>query len=223
MLVIFLVILPILASIFIRRKATFNKFLLNIRKDFSIGFLLIMALFVLFSFTVYPDVVWDYYLTGLPVIFFSILALYLAHLVKNKALKLPVYLLILFLLIINFDKNVTQPVKITWLGDGATYRNPKAALDYIAQQNPKDYSFYSFSPSIFDYPFEYLIYWYSREGLLEKPQENQKLAYLIIREASSRSYLSTGWYGDKTKDKTTILESKEFPGDLIVEKHYRND
>ena len=96
-------------------------------------------------------------------------------------------------------------------------------MDWLISQNPTNYSIYSFSPAIFDYPFDYLIYWYTKQDLFEKPQDNQKLMYLIIRESSTDQYLKSGWYGDKTKDRTQILERQEFPGDLVIEKHLRND
>ena len=92
-------------------------------------------------------------------------------------------------------------------------------MDYIASQNPQNYTFYAYSPAIFDYPFDYLVYWYNRRGLLENPKKNQNIMYLVIREESSKKYHKGGWYGDKTRDKTVVLTRKEFPGDLVVEKH----
>ena len=96
-------------------------------------------------------------------------------------------------------------------------------MDYISGQNPQNYSIYAYSPAIFDYPFDYLIYWYQKRGLIQKPRDSEKLIYLIIRDDDKHAYLTRGWYGDKTKDKTTLLDRKEFPGQLILEKHLKND
>ena len=96
-------------------------------------------------------------------------------------------------------------------------------MDYISSKHLENYSVFKYSPAIFDYPFDYLFYWYERRGLLEIPKDNQRLIYLVIREESSKKYYKSGWYGDKTKDKTVVLERKKFPGDLVVEKHLKND
>jgi len=108
---------------------------------------------------------------------------------------------------------------VTWKGDGATYVNEKKVMDYISSQNPHNYSFFAYSPAIFDYPFDYLVWWYSKRGLIENPMKDQNNLILVIREVSTRKYLTSGWYGDKTRDNTKVLDKEEFPGNLLVEKH----
>ena len=125
----------------------------------------------------------------------------------------------MILVVINFNLGMLTPYKITWQGDGASYRNQKAVMDYISSQHPQNWSFYAYSPAIFDYPFDYLVYWYSKQGKLEPPKERQNLMFLVVREYPDKKYLTTGWYGDKTRDNTIILDRKEFTGELLVEKH----
>src|SRR3990167_1500624 len=134
-------------------------------------------------------------------------------------LKLPIVGVLLVLIFLNFRTDYIPPFHITWEGDGGTYINEKKVMDYIASNNPHDFSFFAYSPAIFDYPFDYLILWYSKRGLIEAPKENQQIMYLVIREASTRKYYSSGWYGDKIRDQTEVVDKKEFPGDLLVEKH----
>ncbi|MDP2632903.1 MAG: hypothetical protein Q8P25_04265, partial [Candidatus Curtissbacteria bacterium] len=169
----------------------------------------------------YPDIVWDYYLVGLPIIFLILISRVFAILLKNNSLNKISTAVLLLLILINFNKGLLAPYKITWLGDGASYRNQKAVMDYIASQNPHDYSLYAFSPAIFDYPFDYLVYWYGRQGKLESPKERRETIYLVIREYSTKKHTNSGWYGDKTRDETTLLDRKEFTGDLVVEKHQK--
>jgi len=190
----------------------------KLKSDKLFWYLNFVLVTIFVGFTIYKDTVWDYYLVGLPVIFIILIAkiFNLAHSIKN--LKVPVITFLFFLVALNFDKSFFTPFKITWPGEGATYRNEKMVMDYIASQNPKDYSFFAYSPAIFDPPFDYLLYWYSRKGLIESPKTNQKNMYLVIREAETKKYLVSGWYGDKTKDSTVILDRREFPG-LLVEKH----
>lgn len=216
---IFMMLILSLFLIFSVKKSI----LIDIKKDVIFKYLLFLLGLFLVLFSIFPDIVWDYYLTGLPIIFVSSLAIYLSYILKNKPLTIPVYLLLVSIVLINFNKSSIGPVKITWLGDGATYRNPKMIMDYLASQDVRNYSFYAFSPAIFDYPFEYLVWWYAKRGQIESPKENQTLIYLVIREASTNQYKTSGWYGDKTKDKTKLLERKEFPGDLVLEIHGKNE
>lgn len=199
----------------LKNKNISSKF----KKDPIVLYLSLLLIFLLLAFTVFPGVVWGYYLVGLPIIFIVILSKIFTFAFRIGNLKIFAGAFLIALVILNFNTGLLSPFKITWGGDEATYRNQKKIVDYITSQAPSNYSFYAYTPAIFDYPFDYLIYWYSRQGLLEAPKDKQNIMYLVIREESSKKYLKSGWYGDKTRDKTVILERKEFPGDLVVEKH----
>ncbi len=184
-------------------------------------FLGVVTFFILLVFTLYPDTLWDYYLVGLPQISLTLFGISIAFLL-SYAKKLALFILTLTI-ILGFDTKLLSPFSIIWLGDGATYRNQKQVLDYIASQKPQNYSFYAYTPAIFDYPFDYLVYLYTKRGLIEKPKDMQKSFYLVIRDQSNKKYFTQGWYGDKTRDKTQVVDKKEFPGDLLLEKHERSD
>lgn len=212
----FLTIAP-LSAIFLSLIASKLKILKN--KIFK--FLAVVTIFILLVFSIYPDALWDYYLVGLPQISITLFGISTAVLLSS-AKKLALFILTLTI-ILGFDTKLLSPFSITWLGDGATYRNQKMVMDYIASQKPRNYSFYAYTPAIFDYPFDYLVYWYTTRGLIEKPEDMQKSFYLVIRDQSNKKYFSQGWYGDKTRDKTKVVDKKEFPGDLLLEKHERFD
>ena len=217
---LFIIILSII-FIFILFKN--KKSFLKLKGDKLLIFLSLLVVFLFIGFTLFRDRVWDHYLVGLPVILIVILAKIIntTYLLKNSKYLLNIF--IVLLVIINFNKQLISPFKITWLGGGSDYRNQKMVMDYISGQNPQNYSIYAYSPAIFDYPFDYLIYWYQKRGLIQKPRDSEKLIYLIIRDDDKHTYLTRGWYGDKTKDKTTLLDRKAFPGQLILEKHLKND
>lgn len=212
-LILFLVIIAILI------KIVLSKTYLKLKQDFVFLYLSSLFTFSLIFFVIYPTDVWDYYLVGIPTVVLVIIAKILSYANENKNLSRLVLFILGSLIILNFRSNLLPPYRSSWGGDGGTYNNEKSVIDYIAQQKPQSYSIYAYSPAIFDYSFDYLIYWYERRKLLEKPKERQNLMYLIIREASSKGYLKSGWYGDKTRDKTKIIESKSFNGDLLLEKH----
>jgi|SRR3989344_4413439 len=196
-----------------------KKMFSSLKKDFMFLYLFSFLSATIIFFIIFPDNVWDYYLIALPTLFILIIARILSHGYQLKILKLPIVGVLLVLIFLNFRTDYIPPFHITWEGDGGTYINEKKVMDYIASNNPHDFSFFAYSPAIFDYPFDYLILWYSKRGLIEAPKENQQIMYLVIREASTRKYYSSGWYGDKIRDQTEVVDKKEFPGDLLVEKH----
>lgn len=217
--VIFILVIILLFLFILKKKKVFATF----KKDLIFHYLLFLFISILITFSIFKDNVWDYYLIGLPVIFICILAKIFEYLFKINSLKPVTILLLSSLLIFSFNKDILKFGNITWKGDDATYKNPKTVIDYLVSQNPTNYSFYAYSSSIFDYPFDYLIYWYAKKGILESPKVNQKYIYLVIRDDSTHRYFKGGWYGDKTKDKTQILDRKTFNGNIILEKHKFND
>lgn len=194
-----------------------NKQSFSTNKMFK--FLLVVILLIYFGFSFYPDAVWDYYLVGLPLIFLTTFALATSQLWQKSAVVTSVFLLLT--VAVNFNQKLLSPFSITWQGDGAIYRNQKNVLDDLRKEMRGDYSLYVYTPARFDYPFDYLITWYAGGEKIDYPKDNQKLMYLIIRDDDFHSYLSSGWYGDKTQDKTRLLDRKDYPGNLIVEKHER--
>lgn len=191
----------------------------SIKNDSILKYSSLMLTFSLIFFTLHKDVVWDYYLIGLPTVFIITLSQIFSHALKVEKIKTFTIFLLSMLVLLNFNKDLLSPFKTNWLGEGSTYKNEKMVMDNIASQNPHDYSFYAYSPAIFDYPFDYLFFWYSKKGLIEQPHLEQKNMFLIIRESSSKKYLSSGWYGDKTNDNTRVVYKRSFPGDLLLEQH----
>lgn len=215
-----LILLLVLNVILLKNYKEKWKFL---RNDFVTKFSLIIIFSSLLLFTFFKDIVWEYYLIGLPVTLVILLSRIFDLSQSQKTTKILSLIILLSVVLINFNPQIFYPYKISWLGDGATYRNQKAIMDYIVSQKPQNYGVFAYSPAIFDYPFDYLIYWYSHMGLLEKPNNQSNTFYLIIRDASTDKYINSGWLGDKTKDKTIVSDRREFPGDLIVEKHIKNE
>lgn len=214
-------VIIIIASLLmlLRRKTTANM----IMNNYLVRYLTALLITLLLLFSVFKDIVWDYYLIGLPIIFIVLIALLLNVAMSQKKLALPIKVFLLILVLVNFNPQLFSPFSLNWQGDSSVYRNQKNVMDYLADLKPQNYSIYAYSPAILDYPFDYLIYWYQKRGLIRKPTNNQNLLFLIIRDDDKHTYLSSGWYGDKTKDRTTLLERREFPGQLILEKHSKND
>ncbi len=184
-------------------------------------FLITLLLIIYFGFVIYKDAVWDYYLVGLPLVTVFLAAIILDSVVKKSKFIAIAFIILVF--VFSFNSKIFSPFSITWQGDGAIYRNQKNVLDTIKANLHGQYSLYVYTPARFDYPFDYLTWWYINKGQIDPPREGAKNLSLIIRDDKSHSYLTSGWYGDKTRDKTKVLERRDFPGNLIYENHQRND
>ncbi len=204
----------ILTLIVVYKKPTFEK---NIKT--LVDYLLSLIIFSIIFFTFFKDRIWDYYLIGLPTTFVILAAIILKQSLKTYYLKVTSIIFIIIVLLLNLPNGLFSRFNETKITGGGMYINAQRVVNYIESQKPKNYSIYVYSPAIFDPPFDYLLYWYNRKGLIEKPKENQQIFYLIIREYSSKKYFNEGWYVDKTRDKSTLLEEKAFSGDIVLEKH----
>lgn len=192
-----------------------------LKKDYLFKLLISLLILLYFYFTIFPDAVWDYYLVGVPAIEIVLLSLIFKHALKK--FKPAVILILITIILFNFNKQLLSPISLSWEGDGAVYRNQKFVIDSIQNHLQGDYSLHFYTPAMFDYPFDYLVSWYIKRGLINIPRENQKNLYLVIRDDNSHLFMPTGWYGDKTKDKTKLIEQRRFPGNIIFEKHIKND
>ena len=203
--------------------STSNKTRKILKNDFLAIYSLIIISTALILFTLFKDTVWTYYLVGLPIVFLVLISRIFDLSQNIRRVRIFGLALLSLMFVINFNWQIVNPYRITWLGDGAVYRNQKAVMDYIASQKPQNYSVYAYSPAIFDYPFDYLLSWYTKIGAIEKPDTAANMFYLIIRDSDKDAYIKSGWYGDKTKDKTTVIDRQEFTGNILVEKHIRNE
>ncbi len=49
-------------------------------------------------------------------------------------------------------------------GDPSLYRNETAAIDYVYQKaNGKNFKVYTYLPSVYDFPYQYLFWWYGKK------------------------------------------------------------
>lgn len=182
-------------------------------------FLLAIVFLIFLGFTLFPDAVWDYYLAGLPIIFTFLLVFALAQIPAKNKIYLPIFIFIL--LAVNFRTKIFSPFSITWQGDGAVYRNQIRVIDDLKNELKGNYSLYIYSPSGTDYPFHYILGYYHKTGQIDLPKDGQRRMYLLLRDDQTHSFMPTGWYGDKTRDKTKLQQRREYTGNIIVEKHER--
>ena len=78
----------------------------------------------------------------------------------------------------------------------------------------------AFTPPVYTYAYDYLIWWYGNRNYNYIPHKEKKgIFYLLMEPDSSKPWSYKGWL--ETVIKTgTILETKELPSGFVVQKRY---
>lgn len=128
---------------------------------------LVSILFVVFSFIFYmfyPHPLKGWYLLGLRVPYIFLIALFLAEAFKqNFVLKLLVIILLMFSFINTyFDQSRFIPKNIdSRSADKSNLRNEIEAIDWVyAKASGEGFKAYNYIPSVYDFPYQYLYWWY---------------------------------------------------------------
>ncbi len=216
-------VIPIVALMFwgwaLQKNKAFLKILLTIILTFYIGF----------SF--YPGPLWVWYRAGLPVAYVLLLAIPFGTLWKKVKVTRPIIIVIL-LLILSKTINIQ-----TDSADVAMLKTQTNVLDYVYQSSSGEpFAYFAYTPPVYDYIWQYDFWWYGRQKYGRLPQNFQMsipllgigtqstpptgsegLFYLIIEPNRERPWEIDGWRKNYIKI-GKIIETKTFPGDVIVEK-----
>lgn len=239
---IFFGVLIILLRLFHQTKfKPFFKYFIRAGLIYLVSFWLI--------FTFYPHEFKSFYLGGLQIIFLVWLAIGLSLLWQKKIRQQSV---IIFLSLLVF--NNLQPLAFikSWSEKfsnqrylGSLFINQLAAIDWIYQAaGGKGFKVYTFVPAIYDYNFQYLIFWrgLNQYGYLPEefsyqpdkpeyvPQKNRQLQRLAgkIKPAENLVYFiitpgsldERSWWYHEFKDlKLSLVEEYFLPDDTKIEKY----
>lgn len=158
----------------------------------------------------------------------------------GKLISLTLSISIFYFSLFNILKFFLVDIKIPNM-DPSLFKNEVAAIDYVYKYaNGKNFKVYTYLPSIIDYPYQYLIWWYGLKeyGFLpidyayapDKPEyisnkakfsekedkqklrENSNLIFLI--KEPNKNYTRFGWEGDFIKFETI---DKQMVGPLEIE------
>lgn len=191
-----------------------------IKKFIIFLILLIPVNFFVFSFL--RNAVWVYYLIDLNIAYVLIFAYSVSSSFKknNHGLKI---LFLLFLIFIYF-KNLPPLIKMfnydyRDYGGDAKIEGETDAIDFIYKDaGGKTFGFFVFSPPIYTYPYDYLIWWHGERKYHYRPHNEKKgLFYLLIEQDSNKPWSYNGWLETVIKDGTVIWE-KKLPSGFIVQK-----
>lgn len=93
------------------------------------------------------------------------------------------------------------------------------AIDYIYQDaRGEKFGLLVFSPPVYTYPYDYLIWWYGQKKYNYLPhQEKKGLFYLLIEKDVVDTWTYKGWLETVIID-GTVLETKQLPSGFIIQK-----
>lgn len=220
------------------------KKLSSINKEYFLSAsLFIVFAFIFYSWYLHPLKGW--YILGLRIPYIIILGLFFAELIRLKSIAFK--LLVLGLLIFS----ISNMLQIQWKfvpegnvtsrsGDKSNFRNEVEAIDWVYEKaGGQGFRAYNYMPSVYDYPYQYLYWWYGGktygyhpetvtylDSVPEYIKENAKyydkarpagenpLVFLVYEKDSSTERLNA-WLGNFTKYCT--LEKQEYIWGTTVE------
>lgn len=206
------------------------------------------SLFIIFAFIFYSwylHTLKGWYILGLRIPYIIILGLFFAEVIKLKHILFKVGIAGL-LIFSTFNmlqmqwKFVPEGHITSRSGDKSNFRNEIEAIDWVYQKaDGQGFRAYNYIPSIYDYPYQYLYWWYGTKEYGYQPEtviymdnvpeyikENDKyftqtksagddpLIFLIYEKDESADRLF-GWLGNYTKYCT--IEKQEYSWGTTVE------
>lgn len=198
---------------------------------------LVLATFYL-GFTLYPGPIWEWYRAGLPIVFGLMVAIGLGSVWQQARLGKVAVVGILFIYIFQGGSLSRIPAVLAdkVVPDNAILENQMAAVDYVYRQaGGKPFSYFAYTPPVYDYVWAYDFWWYGQRkygylpinwqmtvpllGIGEQakpPKRDEGLFYLIMEPNKEKPWEINGWKESYIKF-GTVTDEKEFPGQIIVE------
>lgn len=186
-------------------------------------FFLIGTTFIIFLFV--RTVIFEYYLIHLNFAFIFLFSYVLISSYKKRETRFQLLLTGFFIAFLFFG--TTNALKtfsrdLTDYGGTSKMRGKIDALDYIYKDaNGEKFGLLVFSPPIYTYPYDYLIWWYGQQKYNYTPhREKQGLFYLLIEKDHSQPWTYEGWLETVIKE-GEVLDEVELPSGFIVQKRIK--
>jgi hypothetical protein len=95
------------------------------------------------------------------------------------------------------------------------------ALDYIYKDaGGKPFNLLVFTPPVYTYAYDYLLWWYGREKYGYEPErKKERTFYLLIEPDPHQPWTYKGWLETVIKI-GKIIETKELPSGFIIQKRF---
>lgn len=203
--------------------ATIKKRLNYWSKNFFLfSLFFIISSFIFYSWYLYPLKGW--YLLGLRVFYISILAVFFSEMIKSPSNKKYFFFPAIFtILIIVYSvlNTITLHTKFipknpeTSSSDKSTLKNEIEAIDWVYKHTEgKGFKAYNYIPSIYDYPYQYLYWWYGAKKYGYQPEDISYLEGTAEYIPGNKNYLT------KTKPQQDGLIALIYEDDEIPDRKF---
>lgn len=209
-------ILILTLTVYFLRKEKNN----DLKYFFSFLFFLTPINFFVFSFL--KNTVWSYYLTDLSLSYILLLSYVIFSLYNKKHYKFSFISPILIIVLLSFGLSSAIKTSIydySDYGGVAKLKGKIYAIDYIYKDaNGKPFGLLVFSPPVYTYPYDYLLWWHGEKKYGYIPYSDKKgTFYLLIESDSGKPWSYKGWL--ETVIKTGNVEwTKTLPSGFIIQK-----
>lgn len=197
----------------------FGARLLKLKKELKIFALFaIIPVFFFFTFLLYSHEAWSWYWIGLQTSYYFMLAFVLDRFFKDSRNEVVFASAIISLWIVSTVIPEISNLNNSWQGDTGTLRNELRVIDYVYHDaNGKPFGEFMYTPPIYDYAYQYLFWWKSKQYHYAPTKDKSGIFYLIIEPDKEHPSYIKGWKETVIKS-GKILWDKKFPGDITVEK-----
>lgn len=192
----------------------------EVKYFFSFLILLIPGTFIIFLFL--NNYVWIYYLSDLSIAYILLFS-YVIYSFYQKNLYKELILLSIFTLLLGIV-GVYSAIKVSFYdykdyGGTAKLQGKIDAIDYVYQDSKrKEFGLLVFSPPIYTYPYDYLLWWHGlrKYGYIPYPDKKGTF-YLLIEPDPQKPWTYKGWL--ETVIKTGEVQwTKKLPSGFIIQK-----
>jgi len=195
------------ANVFLKKE---SEFILFVAK-----FLLII---ILLTFA-YPFPLRYWFLTGFQSFYLILLGLLLSKFLTDRLGR--VFVILLFTILIFYSWQKIDLLYFNPPNDGGAekIKGKLSAIDYIYKDSKdKSYGLLIFTPAVYTYAYDYLIFWYGKKQYGYEPYRDKKgTFYLLIEPDHSKRWSYKGWL--ETVVKTgRVLKTTTLPTGLIIQK-----
>lgn len=203
----------IILSTFIFVKATKQE-----KKTIKVLVMILLGVFFFYGF--YRQDLWEWYLIGLGTIYIFLLGLTLAKLLEHRYLK---FFVLIFFLAVSFfalrDLKETYYPRPKIDPNFAFVKAKKEVIDSIYRDaDGQPFGVFVYTPPIYDYPYEYLFWWYGQKKYGYLPNKSkERIFYLIIEPNPEQPWGAKGWLETVIKEGQVVFDTT-FPSGLRLQK-----
>lgn len=191
-------------------------------------YLLAMPIITFFVLMFLRNTVYHYYLYHVTIIYLILFSAVLSG-VSRKNKKIGYLIPFALILSISILYSVPAIIKtfsydVRDYGGDAKIRGKLEAINYIYKDaGSTKFGLLIFTPPVYTYPYEYIIYWKGRtEHRYVPPFEKRHITYLLMEVDHDKPWSYKGWLETVIKDGLVVAE-KKLPSGIIIQKRIYNN